>query len=147
MPFGAYEKGKIRNSKASKNCDINRQDKTKKMVLSAPLASSVRPSAASSAGTGSMRGIRVEHAAPPHKNLAINQGAAPWLDNHFPGGSSAFWAQLLGQLLPGETPTQPAIIQKAHVSYAAFFTPYGSETSVFFSPFGLDNDTPIDLYT
>ncbi|OKH86279.1 hypothetical protein LF95_23660 [Thalassospira sp. TSL5-1] len=117
------------------------------MALSAPLASAIRPLATGSAGTHGARGIRVEHAAAPHKNLAINQGGGPWLDYHFPGGSSAFLAQLLGQLLPAEISTQPAIIQKAHVSYAAFFTPYGSEASVFFSPIGLDNDTPIDLYT
>ncbi|PKR48433.1 hypothetical protein [Thalassospira marina] len=117
------------------------------MALSASLAPTPRLPVTNSTGTSSARGIRVEHAAAPHKNLAINQGGGPWLDYHFPGGSSAFLAQLLGQLLPAENPVQPVIIQKMHVSYAAFFTPYGSEASVFFSPIALDKDRPIDLYT
>ena len=117
------------------------------MPITAPLASPVRPPVTSNTGASSTREIRVEHAAPPHKNLAINLGGGPWLDYHFPGGSSAFMAQLLGQLLPSENNAQPAIIRKMHVSYAAFFTPYGSEASVFFSPYALDNDRPIDLYT
>ncbi len=117
------------------------------MTVLAPLATAIRPPVTSNTGASSTRGIRVEYAAPPHANLAINHGGGPWLDYHFPGGSTAFLAQLLGQLLPAENPVQPAIIQKMHVSYAAFFTPYGSEASVFFSPCALDKDRPIDLYT
>ncbi|OSQ38528.1 hypothetical protein TMES_12090 [Thalassospira mesophila] len=117
------------------------------MALTAPLASPVYNAPASNAGASSTRGISVTHAAPPHKVLAINRVGGPWLDYHFPGGSSAFLAQLLGQIMPAESLVQPVIIQKMHASYAALLTPYGSEASVFFSPYALDKDRPIDLYT
>jgi hypothetical protein len=49
--------------------------------------------------------------------------------------------------LPQENPLQPAVILKAHVSYAVLLTPYGSETFEFFSPNALDKDRSFDLYT
>ncbi|MFC4237012.1 hypothetical protein ACFOY8_17540 [Thalassospira xianhensis] len=111
-----------------------------------PLHPARRPDAASS-GTDGPAGIGMDVTAlvSPVREIAQNGGA--WLEPHDPGGSAAFWAQLLGQLLPQENLLQPAVIQELHASYARHSTPYGSESHVFFSPNALDNDRRIDLYS
>lgn len=81
----------------------------------------------------------------PMREIAQNGGV--WLEPHNPGGSAAFWAQLLGQLLPQENLLQPAVIQEMHASYASPTTPYGSESHDIFSPNALDKDRRIDLYS
>ena len=100
-----------------------------------------------SSGTDGPAGIGIEQLAriSPVEKIAQNGGA--WLQPHDLGGSAAFWAQLIGQLLPQENLLQPPVIQEMHASYAWHSKPYGVETHVFFSPSGLDKDSSIDLYS
>jgi hypothetical protein len=98
-------------------------------------------------GTDGPAGVGIEIPAhiSPIREIAQNGGA--WLQPHDLGGSAAFWAQLIGQLLPQENLLQPPVIQEMHDSYARNLKPYSVETHVFFSPSGLDKDSLIDLYS
>ncbi|MEQ8286540.1 hypothetical protein [Thalassospira sp.] len=115
-------------------------------ITSIPMPPARRPDSART-GMDGPAGIGIDTTAPisPVREIAQNGGA--WLQPHDLVGSAAFWTQLLGQILPQENLLQPPVIQEAHASYARHSTPYSVETNVFFSPYALDKDSSIDLYS
>ncbi|MDP2697238.1 hypothetical protein [Thalassospira sp.] len=100
-----------------------------------------------SSHTDGMSGIGDSRFARLHQPSPVRTDGGLWLESHALAGSSAFWAQLIGQMMPPENRLQPAVIRQMHASYAQPVTPYGSESLIFFSPYALDKDRYIDLYS